>query len=171
VVNDVASLNIDAALIADVSDDTLSLANGCVCCSQSAGAARALLDAVARDPTPELLLLETSGVADPGTVAHAVASLPGIVVDCVVTAVDAAAAASPPALAFLLERQVAAADLVLVNKTDLVDGATATQIAQRVARVEAENRQLREELADAEQKLEAITSIERSIRAQENNPN
>ena len=44
-------------------------------------------------------------------------------------------------------------------------------IAQRVARVEAENRQLREELADAEQKLEAITSIERSIRAQENNPN
>jgi len=34
--------------------------------------------------------------------------------------------------------------------------------------VEAENRQLREQLQDAEQKLEAITSIERSIRAQEN---
>ena len=39
-------------------------------------------------------------------------------------------------------------------------------IAQRIARVEAENRRLRESLADAEDKLEAITSIERSIRAQ-----
>ncbi len=40
-------------------------------------------------------------------------------------------------------------------------------ISQRLASVEAENRQLRRELEDAEQKLEAITSIERSIREQE----
>ena len=39
-------------------------------------------------------------------------------------------------------------------------------IAQRMARIERENRQLRESLADAEAKLEAITSIERSIREQ-----
>lgn len=39
-------------------------------------------------------------------------------------------------------------------------------ITQRIARVEAENRQLRQSLADAESKLEAITSIERSIREQ-----
>lgn len=39
-------------------------------------------------------------------------------------------------------------------------------IAQRISRVEAENRQLRQSLADAEAKLEAITSIERSIREQ-----
>lgn len=38
---------------------------------------------------------------------------------------------------------------------------------RRLATVEAENRQLREDLADAEQKLEAISSIERSIREQE----
>lgn len=40
-------------------------------------------------------------------------------------------------------------------------------IEQRIANVEAENRRLRRELADAEQKLEAITSIERSIRDQD----
>ena len=39
-------------------------------------------------------------------------------------------------------------------------------IAQRIAQVEAENRRLRQSLADAESKLEAITSIERSIREQ-----
>lgn len=42
-------------------------------------------------------------------------------------------------------------------------------IAQRIARVEAENRQLRQSLADAEAKLEAITSIEQSIRQQSGN--
>ncbi len=48
----------------------------------------------------------------------------------------------------------------------------ADAINQRIARVEAENRQLRQSLADAEAKLEAITSIERSIREQtdENDP-
>lgn len=48
--------------------------------------------------------------------------------------------------------------------------ATQTQeqaLGQRLARVEAENRQLRRDLEDAERKLEAITSIERSIRDQE----
>lgn len=42
-------------------------------------------------------------------------------------------------------------------------------IAQRIAAVEAENRQLRQSLAEAEQKLEAITNIERSIREQSDN--
>ena len=48
----------------------------------------------------------------------------------------------------------------------------AAAINQHIARIESENRQLREALADAESKLEAITSIERSIREQseENNP-
>ena len=40
-------------------------------------------------------------------------------------------------------------------------------LSQRLATVESENRQLRKDLEEAEQKLEAITSIERSIREQE----
>ena len=40
-------------------------------------------------------------------------------------------------------------------------------VNQRLANVEAENRRLRRELEDAEDKLEAITSIERSIRQQD----
>jgi len=42
-------------------------------------------------------------------------------------------------------------------------------IAQRIATVESENRQLRRDLEEAEQKLEAITTIERSIREQADN--
>lgn len=44
-------------------------------------------------------------------------------------------------------------------------------VAQRIATVEAENRRLRQSLAEAEAKLEAITSIERSIRGQADNNN
>jgi hypothetical protein len=42
-------------------------------------------------------------------------------------------------------------------------------VAQRMSTIESENRQLREDLLEAEQKLEAITSIERSIREQATN--
>jgi hypothetical protein len=44
-------------------------------------------------------------------------------------------------------------------------------VAQRIAAIEAENRQLKQSLAEAEQKLEAITTIERSIREQTDNNN
>ena len=44
-------------------------------------------------------------------------------------------------------------------------------VARRIEQIEAENTRLREQLADTEQKLEALTSIERSIRAQDNTEN
>lgn len=51
--------------------------------------------------------------------------------------------------------------------TDRAQRTEAAAMNQRLASVEAENRRLRRELEDAENKLEAITSIERSIRAQD----
>jgi hypothetical protein len=52
------------------------------------------------------------------------------------------------------------------STVDRVDRTEEQALAQRLAAVEAENRRLRSALADAEEKLEAITSIERSIREQ-----
>jgi len=51
--------------------------------------------------------------------------------------------------------------------TDRAQRTEEDAINQRLATVEAENRRLRRDLADAEEKLEAITSIERSIRQQD----
>ena len=51
--------------------------------------------------------------------------------------------------------------------TDRAQRTETAAMNQRLASVEAENRRLRRELEDAESKLEAITSIERSIRAQD----
>jgi hypothetical protein len=55
--------------------------------------------------------------------------------------------------------------LASTRATDSEDAA----IAQRIASIESENRQLRQSLAEAQEKLDAITSIERSIREQTDN--
>jgi len=59
----------------------------------------------------------------------------------------------------------------LRNESSRAASTEEAAIAQHMARIEAENRQLRESLADAESKLEAMTSIERSIREQSENEN
>ena len=132
IVNDFADLNIDAELIADVADDAIALTNGCVCCSQSGGIARVLTKLTADTRVPELVLLETSGVADVWAVAQTVESLPGFRIDCVTTVVDAAAVAYSGKVDYLLQRQTVAADLLLLNKMDLVSPATAAEAETRL---------------------------------------
>ncbi len=95
-VNDMAALDIDAGLIAERHDNILSLTNGCAYCSQSGGAARALLDVLTRPERPDLVLLEASGIADPWALAQIVGGLPGHRLDHVVTLVDATGPATQP---------------------------------------------------------------------------
>src|SRR5271165_5631619 len=56
-VNDFGSINIDAELIIGVTDDVISLANGCVCCSVRDDLVEAVMKAIDRSEAPEYLLL------------------------------------------------------------------------------------------------------------------
>lgn len=134
-VNDVATLNIDAALIAEAGADTLALTNGCVCCSQSGSVARALLGLVNDEHPPDLVLLEASGVANPWALAQVAESVAGITVECVATVVDAAHDVPDDSVDYLLRRQVEAADLILLNKIDLVTTQEADCVAERITRL------------------------------------
>lgn len=135
IVNDMANLNVDAALVAEAGAgqglETLALANGCVCCSQSGGVARTLAEVQAWETAPDCVLLEASGVADPSALAAVVDGMEGIRLDAVVAIVDAAGGwddADP-----LVARGVRAADLVLINKTDLVAPAAAAALERDLA--------------------------------------
>jgi G3E family GTPase len=140
-VNDFAALNIDEALISDVSDDTTALANGCICCSLSGGVARSLAEIEARPEPVEAILVEASGVSDPAAIAQVANTVDGIALDCIVTVVDAADFQTDTTWRTLLVRQVAAANLVLLNKTDLVPAAALdATVAQRA--VMAQNAQI-----------------------------
>jgi G3E family GTPase len=68
VVNDFGAINIDAELIVGASDGVVSLSNGCICCSLEGDLLRTLATLLRRDPRPEFIVIETSGVADPSDI-------------------------------------------------------------------------------------------------------
>ncbi len=122
-VNDFGPVDIDAGLIAQRSDQVIRLANGCVCCSMAGGLDDALARVLALEPLPEWIVIEASGVSDPGRIAQVGMSDPMLQLEGVVVLADAAnvrALAADPLLADTLERQLKAADLLVLNKTDLV---------------------------------------------------
>lgn len=132
-VNDFGSINIDAELVVGVDANTISLANGCVCCEirdDLIAAVHALLD---RPETVEYILLEASGIADPGGIFMTFVD-PDLrdrirldSVTCVVDADQLFAHPEYPPLMDLKLRQAGFADMLVLNKVSLAG-------AERVAR-------------------------------------
>jgi G3E family GTPase len=125
-VNDFGDQGIDADLITGASGEVLELAGGCVCCSYGADLIGTLRRVTARDPRPDALLLETSGVADPAAVARSIGLLPEIALDGTVVLADAprlAALQADPYVGDTVRAQLAAADLLVLNKVDNVEPA------------------------------------------------
>lgn len=142
-VNDFGELNIDADLLESADDDTMTLSNGCVCCTMGAELLYALGDALDRRPRPDYLVIEASGVADPQKIAAAAHAEPEMRYCGVVTMADAANIA--PLLAdrrigHQVAGQIEGADLLLVTKTDLAsyeDAVTALRALSRAPVLEA----------------------------------
>lgn len=126
-VNDFGALAIDADLIEAEDGEVLSLAGGCICCSFGSDLMAFLMKLPARRPPPDHVLIEASGVALPGSVAASIGLLAGFSLDGVIVVADSEtvrARAADRYLADTIERQLDAADLIVLNKTDLVDAAT-----------------------------------------------
>jgi G3E family GTPase len=122
-VNDFGALNIDVELIAAASGDTIALTNGCVCCQIGDDLSRALIEVLESSTPFDAVVVEASGVSDPWRIAQLGVADPGLALDGVIVLVDAAAVldqSRDPLLADTLERQLRAADLIVINKTDLV---------------------------------------------------
>ena len=84
VVNDFGEIGIDADLIESRDGDVLNLAGGCVCCAVGSDLVAGLMALPGRIAPPDVVLIETSGVALPGAVARAVRLVPGLDADGVV---------------------------------------------------------------------------------------
>ncbi len=115
---------IDEDLIEARDDTMMKLSGGCVCCSYGSDMMAALMDIQALSPAPDHVLLEASGVALPGAVAQSVELLSGCKLDGTIVLADAETVedrAADPYLSDTITRQLAAADIVLLNKVDLVE--------------------------------------------------
>jgi G3E family GTPase len=137
VVNDFGAINIDAELITGAADGVVSLSNGCICCSLESDLLRTLASLLRRDPQPEVIVIETSGVADPSDIVRNLMDpiiwreAPLETVLCVVDATASAAMLDDP----LLRAQVRAADLVALTKVDLAEAADYARVRDAVRAV------------------------------------
>lgn len=125
-VNDFGSVNIDAELVIGVEEDMMSLANGCVCCEIRDDLLESVERLVTMGSPPEHIVLEASGVADPASIWATFAGSQHpewLRLDGVTCVVDTdqifASLDEAPDLLMLRARQIAFADLVVLNKVDL----------------------------------------------------
>ncbi len=122
-VNDFGAINIDEELIQSRDGDMVNLSNGCICCGIGKDFIAALANFRDGDHAPEHVVVEASGVADPTQIA-VLGEMPGYARDAVVIVVDAEAVrarAEDEATASQVIAQLRSADLLVVNKTDLVE--------------------------------------------------
>jgi G3E family GTPase len=126
-VNDFGAVNIDAALIAEIAGDTIALTNGCICCAVGDDLAAGLAAVLDRRAAPDHLLVECSGVADPAAIAAIAAVDPDLMLAGVVVLADVTGIASrldDPLLADTVRRQLRAAELLVLTKSDLLEDDT-----------------------------------------------
>ena len=121
IVNDFGSINIDASLIAQHNSDTIELTNGCICCSLGSSLADTMLTLSDREIQPDLVVVEASGVADPGAVAAnahlAGFHLSGILV--LVDAINAGRTANSKLTTHTFHQQISTAHLLAITKSDV----------------------------------------------------
>ena len=133
-VNDFGAIGIDAGLVVSVEGGIVSLANGCICCDVRDDLVAGCLDVLRRPERPDLLIVETSGVSDALQVAATflAPALRGLLsVETIVSLVDAANFAGLDGeAAALAAAQLAAADIVVINKVDLVDAGRLAMIRE-----------------------------------------
>lgn len=135
IVNEFGDIGVDGALVQGAGGDVVELANGCLCCATRGQLLGAIAAVMRVAPRPEGIVIETSGLADPFPVLSELAhsSLSDVLhVDGVITLVDAENFDRNLDSAEAAFQQIAAADLLLVNKTDLVDPAIPGLIARGI---------------------------------------
>ncbi|MDH6218857.1 CobW family GTP-binding protein [Streptomyces pseudovenezuelae] len=122
IVNDFGAIEIDAMAVAGaLGDSTVSLGNGCLCCAVDVSELDQYLDRLARPSAGiDVIVIEASGLAEPQELVRMVlaSELPGIVYGGLVEVVDAAEFDATRAKHPELDRHLALADLVVVNKLD-----------------------------------------------------
>jgi G3E family GTPase len=137
-VNDFGTINIDAQLVVDVDSDTIALANGCICCTIRDDLLRAALQLLERPQPPEYVVIETSGVSDPWAVADTFL-LPELRalfrLDGIITVVDAEYVDQQPSYESLIVDQISAADIVVLNKIDLVPAERHRAVEEWIRRI------------------------------------
>ena len=146
IVNEFGAVGLDHLLIEQAIEDAVLLKNGCICCTVSGDIADTLETLWRRRaegvlPPFRRIAIETTGLADPAPVAHALLAGPETHYACrldgIVTTVDAFHGAGQLDRQEEARRQVAMADRILLTKTDLANPAAIAAVTERIVGLNA----------------------------------
>ena len=145
--NEYGEVSVDHELVIGAQEEIFETANGCICCTVRGDLIRVLNQLRKRRDRFDYILIETTGLADPGPVAQTFFVDEDLredfQLDAIVTLVDAAHFSGQLATVATAGDQIGFADVLLINKTDLVSDS---------------------ELARVEQELRAINGTARLVR-------
>ena len=151
--NEFGEVGIDQALVINADEEIFEMNNGCICCTVRGDLIRILGQLLKRRDKFDRILVETTGMADPGPVAQTFFMDEDMkaqfTLDGLVTVVDAKHLLLHLDDSEEAQKQVAFADVILLNKCDLVSAEELDTVEQRVRRINAMAKLIRTTNADA----------------------
>lgn len=141
IVNEFGEIGIDGDLILNSDEELFEMNNGCICCTIRGDLIKTVHGLLARDRNFDAIMVETTGLADPGPVAQTffvdghLRSLTEL--DSVTTVVDAKHIGLRLADSREAREQIAFADQIILNKTDLVSGGELGEVEAQIHAINA----------------------------------
>lgn len=159
--NEFGEIGIDQALVINADEEVFEMNNGCICCTVRGDLIRILGNLMKRRNKFDRILVETTGMADPGPVAQTffvdddVRSL--FELDGIVTLVDAKHVSMHLDESSECRAQIAFADVIVLNKTDLVSDDELAAVERRIRAMNAVARTHR--AVNAQVALDAVLEV------------
>jgi G3E family GTPase len=135
IVNEFGYIDIDSQLLVAVEENMVQLANGCICCTINQSLVDAVRVIVNRSESIDYLIIETTGIADPLPIARSLTTtdIQQVTrVDSILTVVDAVSFTSEHYHSEAALNQIVFSDVIILNKTDLVDSKVVTELEEYI---------------------------------------
>ncbi|MBE9233424.1 GTP-binding protein [Cuspidothrix issatschenkoi LEGE 03284] len=145
-VNEFGEIGIDNELVVSTEDNMVELSNGCICCTINNDLVDAVYKVLEREEKLDYLVVETTGLADPLPVAMTFlgSELRDLTrLDSIVTVVDAANYSLDLFNSEAALSQITYGDVIILNKTDLVDEPTLEQLEKKINNIKEGSRIIR----------------------------
>ena len=150
--NEYGEVGIDQGLVINADEEVFEMSNGCICCTVRGDLIRVLGNLMKRRDKFDYVLVETTGLADPGPVAQTFFMDDEVrnefSLDGIVTLIDAAHIEQQLGRSDESSEQVAFADVLILNKTDLVSDKSLDTLEARLRDMNAIARIVRSKQAD-----------------------
>ena len=139
IVNEFGEQGIDNDLVVDADEEVFEMNNGCICCTVRGDLIRILSGLMKRADKLDAIIVETTGLADPAPVAQTFFVDQDVAdrtkLDAIVTVADAVHLSSQLVDHHEAEEQIAFADVILLNKVELVEDNDIVKVNDRIRKI------------------------------------